>query len=221
MPDVDVLLSNKVGPLPISVSFQNTDEDPLILYIGGSAWSPVPNTILGIHVLMDGKVIDTVNVYANEAQSHKTLVGKMITVPGLSLGKHTITLQPAAGTVTDGNDVFSIAMLSGDYSYVLNYQGAIPHYTTFTSNASGPCLIFLSGSAYSGFSGTNGISLVIDSNVVLASSLYMNEANSHHAFPGVFQVVDLTPGEHQIGFSMPMPEVQTDQNDFFCAAVFF
>jgi hypothetical protein len=220
MADVQVLLSNAPGPLPIKLDYQNEDDDPLVFFVAGSAFSTAGSARIGIQLFIDGKLIDTVTVFANEPSSHKALVAKMISVPALSIGKHTISLSAAAGTTTDANDVVSLAIFP-EAAFVLNQDGPIPAYTSFQSQVSGPALVFLSGSAYTQYGGTCGIYLVMDGNPVLTSSVYMNEVNSHHAVPAVFGTVDLTPGPHKIGFSTTTGDMMTDQNDFFSAAVFF
>ena len=219
MSDVEVLLKNKTGPLPITVDWQETDNLPQVFYVGGSAYNASGPGLVGVQLLIDGNLIDTVQVWVNEKSSHRALVGKMIPVPALSLGNHKITLQAAPGTSTDDNDLFALAVFP-QRAFVLNQKGPIPAYTTFKSEVSGPALIFLSGSAYSAFVGSIGIYLVIDGTPVLTSSVWANEINSHHAMPAVFGITELTPGDHQIGFSTTTGDMQTDQNDFFSAAVF-
>ncbi len=208
------------GPLPVSTSFTNDSDDPLFFYVAGSAWSPAPG-MLSVQLLIDGRVVDTISVFANEANSHKTLVAKIIEVPALSLGSHTISLQTTGNTIADQNDFFSVSVIEPEDAFVLNYQGPIPYYTTFQSEIEGTALVFLSGSAWSGSAGPLNLLLVINHNPVASRSTWVNEGNSHHALPPVFTLAKLSVGKSQIGFSMNDPATQTDSNDFLFATIFF
>jgi hypothetical protein len=218
MADIQTLIQAS-GPLPIDVTFQNDTDEPFLLYVAGSAWANQPGMV-GVEVSIDGNVLDTVSVYANEGNSHKTLVAKIIQAPALKIGPHEIKLIPLPGTNIDANDSFIVSAILGE-AWILNHQGAIPYYTNFTSEVQGPATVFLCGSAFRNPAGPFGISLVIDHQSVAVSNAWVNEQNSHHAFPPVMAVTNLTPGQHQIGFSMTSGETQSDGNDVFCAAVFF
>jgi hypothetical protein len=218
MADIQTLIQ-ATGPLPIDVTFQNDTDEPFLLYVAGSAWANQPGMI-GVQVAIDGNVLDTVSVYANEGNSHKTLVAKIIQVPALKIGPHEIKLIPLPGTNIDANDSFSVSAILGQ-AWIINHQGAIPSYTAFQSEADTPALFFLSGSAFRNPAGPIGLGLVIDGNMIATSNGWVNEVNSHHALPPVMIVADLTVGQHEIGISMTSGETNSDLNDLFCAAVIY
>ncbi len=218
MADIETIF-NGSGPLPVRQKFQVDSDEPMLLYVAGTGWAERPG-LLSVTVGIDGKAVGSASVYTNEPNSHKALVATIIQAPALTIGSHELELTPLPGTNTDANDVFTVSAILGKAA-VIAHNGGIPWYTTLESQVQGDALVFLSGSAYRNPAGPIGISLVIDHEPVLQSDGWVNEPSSHHALPPVMGVTSLTPGSHQIGFSMTSGETQTDGNDNFCMAVFF
>jgi hypothetical protein len=67
-------------------------------------------TQLGIDVTVDGESIGRPVIFANPSQTHMALVPEIIPV-NLSSGKHVVGLAALSGTVSDGNDVFTVTLM--------------------------------------------------------------------------------------------------------------
>ena len=106
---IQQLISQK-GPLPITASFTAKAEDLVGFYVAGSAWTKNPNQSIGVQVLLDGQSLGFIWVYANEAQSHKTLMAKLLPVD-VEHGQHEVKLVAWEGTVSDSNDYFIVQII--------------------------------------------------------------------------------------------------------------
>lgn len=111
------VIINQAGPLPIEADVQTGSSGPATLIVGGSAWSEVENTMLGVDVLFDGEVVGTAKIFSNGTATHRALVPMHFAV---DLNKqfdnetpptYTVVLQAANGsTVTDTNDWFQVVL---------------------------------------------------------------------------------------------------------------
>lgn len=99
------------GPLPIQVQFQNEIDGPVALYMTGSAFEFFGNSLLSASVSIDGNVQGTMQVFTNEAYSHKAFV-PVVASALLSVGPHTLTIEAGSNTVTDGNDFFVVDLIA-------------------------------------------------------------------------------------------------------------
>ena len=221
MPGItNILLAN--GPLPISAGFTADTDIAVLFQVSGSCWTDTAG-VIGVDVVLDGQTLGSALVYATETASHKALVALML-MAKINGGSHTLQLVATnPGTIADGNDLFSVSMYDvGDtMPFLWNFSGQIPAYTTFETDVYGQVLLFYCGSAFQSSPGGGGISIVLDGTPVDSSYLYMNEGNSHQAFPPHLVPMTLTPGSHQIGFSMTSGDIESDSNDFFSLAVIY
>ena len=97
----------QVGPLPITVNFNAPGDSPMILEVNGSVWSQTTNTMIGIGIKLDNKVIGAAQIFSNAKATHRTVVPVYIPVT-LSQGQHTLTLYANTGTtVSDFNDLYT------------------------------------------------------------------------------------------------------------------
>ena len=105
---IQQLISQK-GPLPIRATFNYQGDGSVGFYVGGSAWTKSVQSI-GAQLLLDGNSLGFVWVYANEANSHKALMPKLLSVK-MTLGQHEVALVAWEGTVTDSNDYFVVQII--------------------------------------------------------------------------------------------------------------
>jgi len=64
-----------------------------------------------MNILLNGNIIGTCVVYANETNSHKTFVPVLLTVTGIPAGNHNIQLQGLFGTNGDLNDFYNVTVI--------------------------------------------------------------------------------------------------------------
>ena len=107
---IKVILS-KVGPLPLTATFDAPADSPMYLEVVGSVYSSNANRLLGIAVQLDNKPIGTpAQIWSNGINTHRAVVPAYIPVQ-LQFGKHTLTLTAANGdTVSDLNDTFTVVL---------------------------------------------------------------------------------------------------------------
>jgi hypothetical protein len=79
--------------------------------LAGSAWTQTANTLIGIEVAIDGKVVGTASIFSNMASTHRAVVPSYIPVQ-LAFGQHKIAITPLNSvTITDSNDFFDLALM--------------------------------------------------------------------------------------------------------------
>lgn len=105
---IQQLISQK-GPLPIRTTFDYQGDGSVGFYVGGSAWTKSVQPI-GVQFLLDGNSLGFVWVYANEPNSHKALMPKLLSVQ-MTRGKHELELVAWEGTVSDSNDYFVVQII--------------------------------------------------------------------------------------------------------------
>lgn len=112
MPSAQTLVAAN-GPLPIKTTFDLDSNAEVLLYVAGSGWVPQTGWIT-IAVLVDGNEVGAINVYSNEASSHKSCVSAFfpLTLPlNPNDMSHTLTLQAVGTTNTDVNDSFNVTLI--------------------------------------------------------------------------------------------------------------
>jgi len=110
---VTEVLSNQIGPLPKEGTCTSNGGTLLIL-VSGSAYSIFGATgIIGMTIKLDGTSIGDARCYTNEYLSHKSFVPRMIVVPNISAGTHTIRLENLLGSamITDVGDFFNVTVI--------------------------------------------------------------------------------------------------------------
>ncbi len=101
------VIVQKVGPLPIQAQFQALGDMPMHLEVGGSVWSQHANTMLGIGIELDGKVIGAAQIFSNGTATHRAAVHAYVPIK-LTHGAHTLKLYVNnAQTVSDFNDFYT------------------------------------------------------------------------------------------------------------------
>jgi hypothetical protein len=66
-------------------------------------------------VKLDGSAIDQTGIFANQSGMHLAFVSKEWVLTGIPAGSHTVTLEPMAGTFTDGGDIFNVTITEMPY----------------------------------------------------------------------------------------------------------
>ena len=101
------VIVQKVGPLPITATFQARGDMPMYLEVNGSVWSQSVNVVIGIDVKLDGQDIGKARIWSNGNATHRSVVPAYIPIK-LTQGQHTLTLSTAtAQTVSDLNDYYT------------------------------------------------------------------------------------------------------------------
>ena len=102
------VLIQQSGPLPIKAVFNAPSDAPIYLEVNGSVWSESINTIIGISVEVDGKVLGQAQIFSNGYATHRTVVPAYFQVT-LDEGRHSIVLTNYGG-VSDGDDLFTAVL---------------------------------------------------------------------------------------------------------------
>jgi hypothetical protein len=106
-----VVIKQQAGPLPIKQSFMWPSSEAIIVAVSGSAWTQKPNTLLTLQVLVDDKVLGTIQQLAGAATTHLALPTGFFAI-NRQISQAVLTL--AAGndtTIADGNDYFTVALI--------------------------------------------------------------------------------------------------------------
>ena len=107
---VQVILNQKKGPLPLTVSFNAPTDGPSCLVVYGSVWTQTANQTIGINVSLDGKPIGSASIWSNLQATHRAVVPTYIPVK-LTIGEHKLVLSALTGTtVSDLNDFFDAVL---------------------------------------------------------------------------------------------------------------
>jgi hypothetical protein len=104
---------NLAGPLPTTRTF-TSHGGSLLVFASGTAYSSAAGYLIGVNVIVDGKIVGVLQGAASEAQSHKALPSVAAVVRQLPAGTHTITFDHAPvfpATKTDLYDLYSLTIL--------------------------------------------------------------------------------------------------------------
>jgi hypothetical protein len=111
--NVNMVMSFKNGPLPVTSNQFTTGGGTLLIFASGSAYLPGTGT-LGAYVYVDYNAGTFFGGYlfrfTNEVGSHKTFIPSAYPVK-VPAGTHTITIVPWGSTQSDGNDYFFVSVL--------------------------------------------------------------------------------------------------------------
>ena len=107
---MSLTIIDQAGPLPISKAVQWPSSNTVIVAVSASAWAQQPNTPIGVRVSLDGTVLGTMQMYANQASTHIGFPTGFYAVNNQQ-GEVTVTLNPGAGTITDPNDHFTVTLI--------------------------------------------------------------------------------------------------------------
>ena len=101
----------QTGPLPIKQSFMWPSSEAIIVAVSGSAWTQKPNTVLSLQVMVDDKVLGTIQQLAGSATTHLALPTGFFAVQR-QISQATLTLSAGNDTtLADGNDQFTVALV--------------------------------------------------------------------------------------------------------------
>lgn len=104
------VIVNQPGPLPIKVNFDALGDMPVYLEIGGSVWSEVANTMIGIGVDLDGVRLGAAQIFSNGTSTHRAVVPAYLPAQ-LSFGQRTLELYLNSGeTISDVNDFYTVVL---------------------------------------------------------------------------------------------------------------
>ena len=107
---IQVILS-KVGPLPLTATFDAPGDAPMYLEVNGSVYTSTANQLIGIAVQLDSKPVGTAaQIWSNGTNTHRAVVPTYIPVQ-LQFGTHKLVLTAANGqTNSDLNDSFTVVL---------------------------------------------------------------------------------------------------------------
>jgi len=106
-----VVIKEQAGPLPIKQSFMWPSSEALIVAVSGSAWTQKANTPLTLQVLVDDKVLGTIQQLAGAATMHMTLPTGFFAITR-QISQATLTLSAGNDTtLSDANDQFTVALI--------------------------------------------------------------------------------------------------------------
>jgi hypothetical protein len=100
----------QAGPLPIKQGFMWPSSETIIVAVSGSAWTQKPGTTLTIQVMLDDKVIGTLQQLAGAATTHMALPTGYFAITR-QISQAVLTLAAGDGTITDANDHFTVALI--------------------------------------------------------------------------------------------------------------
>jgi len=108
-----MILLDAPGPLPLKATFDSPISGSVVFVLSGTAWTNSAPVLLEASLSLDGAIIGkSAMCYANLNANHQALRTTFILFNNLTLGEHTITIQPATPkTVTDFNDYFQVTLL--------------------------------------------------------------------------------------------------------------
>ena len=107
---VQVILNQKKGPLPLTVSFNALSDGPSCLVVYGSVWTQTAGQTIGIEVSLDGKPIGSASIFSNLQATHRAVVPTFIPLQ-LKFGPHQLFLGAATPvTISDINDYFTVVL---------------------------------------------------------------------------------------------------------------
>lgn len=104
------VIIDQAGPLPISTDVKWPSSETVVVAVSGTAYAQAPGTMLRVRLYIRDTWIGSIQLMANQASQHVTLPTGFILTTG-EYGEFTVKLAADAGTVTDQNDRFTVALL--------------------------------------------------------------------------------------------------------------
>lgn len=107
---VQVIMSQKQGPLPITTTFTPLSDATAFLEVVGSVWTTTANTMIGIEVFIDNSSAGAAQIFSNTPSTHRGVVTAYFKIQ-LAQGSHTLTLKPSSpATTSDINDFYTVVI---------------------------------------------------------------------------------------------------------------
>ena len=98
------------GPLPIKQAVQIESDEPAIVTLAGSVWSPSENQMIGISLAIDGSQVQTTQIFANPPATHLAVVPVAFSYT-FTIDEHVFELDYLTGNETsDSNDLFVVTV---------------------------------------------------------------------------------------------------------------
>ena len=112
MADVQTIIDEQPGPLPIEVYAEVHSGAPAMVMISGSVFSSSPSSLVGIQLSIDGNMMKKARIFANESSTHLAVVPDQFSYKFTGEGKHIFRLDPLTSeTMADENDNFNVSLL--------------------------------------------------------------------------------------------------------------
>jgi len=105
------LFSNQPGAMTRISATYTSRGGALLITADGTGYASARDTTIGMNVVVDGNVVGSAKMAANESFTHKVFVPTQIVVNGLPAGTHTFTLAPLPGTLSDSNDFYNLTVV--------------------------------------------------------------------------------------------------------------
>ena len=99
------------GPLPLTATFTPAAVGPVVFVVTGTAWLSAAPGSIGFQVYLNGDLIGTASMFANEGSDHMTLPSLFLNASITSQQQQKIAVVAVGATLTDFNDNFSVQML--------------------------------------------------------------------------------------------------------------
>jgi hypothetical protein len=84
---------------------------PLLVRTSASAWSSSANVPLVLGIQVDGDSLGFLQLFANPANTHMSMITNNLVLTGIPAGQHTLGVIGEANTITDQNDRVSILIM--------------------------------------------------------------------------------------------------------------
>ena len=224
-----VLLDRQAGPLPIrGGQFYVRTTGKARLFLSGTAWRSDTGKPCGVSLSAtdsSGRTIvsQLAKIYANEANTHKTLVSLFSDEFNVSSGTYFFSLTADADTRTDFNDVFSLTLVVYDAHMIETIGaglqlGTLPRDFVFSDSGEGRAQLFVNASAFRARdAGMIGISVSIDDAPLGMAAIYASQPQSHTALvPALFDI-SLGGKMHRLTLQQLDDSTATNEDDPFGA----
>jgi hypothetical protein len=100
----------QAGPLPIKNAVDIMSDEPAIVTLAGSVWTPTPDQMIGISLAIDGSQAATAQIFANPAATHMSVVPVIFSYT-FTIGQHVFEIDYLTGNETsDSNDFYVVTV---------------------------------------------------------------------------------------------------------------
>ena len=103
---------NVKSGLPLYGAPFSSSGGTLVIYYSGSGYSGMINKFIGMNLYIDGNLIDSTGVFANQSGTHLAFVAKQWVLTGHGAGSHSLSLTPLnADTLSNIDDIFFVTVM--------------------------------------------------------------------------------------------------------------
>ena len=215
--DIQEIFSVQLYKLPYTTKFKLISNAQAFLYVAASVTSRDSSGLIGVNVKIDGTVLASSVVFANEPAISRPTVAMLVKIPNPTVGEHELTLEATTQITTTGKFDYACGTIfyqgAAVEPFIWRFAGPVPQKTKFKSPMSGKAVLYLAGSGYLKNPQVCGLSVQLDGTTVAKTQALPGGGNSHVAFPPVFVPVQLKPKEYDIGIVPTIGEFLSDSND--------